>query len=167
MTSWFVTWKHYGTGKVTTMMIVMLHRGYGSSPRGGKVPIMSDLGRHTYAHLMAEQSPLTGLCPCGSCVAARRVAARRVPAQPTLVAKVPKGRRTIPQAVKVAVAARDGGCCQCVASSCHGFEGMCGSKDEPHYDHIVPWSKGGKDTVSNLQILCGPCNRRKGDDDIT
>jgi len=29
-------------------------------------------------------------------------------------------------------------------------------------DHIVPISKGGKHTASNLQITCMPCNRRKG-----
>jgi hypothetical protein len=76
------------------------------------------------------------------------------------------GRRAIPQTVKVAVAVRDGGKCRCVAVACHGW-GMCGSTEEPHYDHITAWSKGGTDTVDNLQILCGPCNRRKGADDIT
>jgi hypothetical protein len=28
-------------------------------------------------------------------------------------------------------------------------------------DHIDPWSKGGKTTVDNCQMLCKPCNRRK------
>jgi hypothetical protein len=80
----------------------------------------------------------------------------------------PRGssRRTIAQAVKVAVAARDNGRCQCVARRCHGHSGMCGSTVEPHFDHVIPWSKGGTDTVGNLQILCGPCNRRKGADNI-
>jgi hypothetical protein len=75
-------------------------------------------------------------------------------------------RKAIPQAVKVAVAARDGGRCQCRAGTC-GHRGICGSTKEPHYDHVIPWSKGGADTVENLQILCGPCNRRKGADNIT
>lgn len=29
-------------------------------------------------------------------------------------------------------------------------------------DHIVPWRKGGRTVPKNLQMLCRPCNRRKG-----
>ena len=30
-------------------------------------------------------------------------------------------------------------------------------------DHIVPRAKGGTDHLDNLQLLCGHCNRVKGD----
>jgi 5-methylcytosine-specific restriction endonuclease McrA len=66
-----------------------------------------------------------------------------------------RNTRSIPQDVKIAVAARDGGRCR-----------QCGSTTDLHFDHVIPWSKGGANTVANIQLLCGPCNRRKGADDI-
>ena len=62
-----------------------------------------------------------------------------------------RNSRVIPQDVKVAVAARDQG--RCV---------QCGSREDLHYDHKIPWSRGGANTVNNIQLLCGRCNRRKG-----
>jgi hypothetical protein len=66
-----------------------------------------------------------------------------------------RNSRVIPQDVKIAVSVRDQG--KCV---------LCGSTQDLHYDHKVPWSKGGANTVNNIQLLCGSCNRRKGADDI-
>lgn len=61
-------------------------------------------------------------------------------------------RRMIPSAVKLEVWKRDGG--KCV---------MCGSSENLHFDHIIPFSKGGaSDTVANVQLLCGRHNILKG-----
>ena len=38
----------------------------------------------------------------------------------------------------------------------------CGAQDDLSVDHIVPESKGGLLSLSNLQTLCRPCNSRKG-----
>jgi 5-methylcytosine-specific restriction endonuclease McrA len=43
---------------------------------------------------------------------------------------------------------------------------LCGTRLDraarPHVDHIVPVALGGKSDVSNLQLLCHPCNIGKG-----
>ena len=39
----------------------------------------------------------------------------------------------------------------------------CGSPFELELDHFVPFSRGGPCDLSNVRVLCGPCNRRKGD----
>jgi 5-methylcytosine-specific restriction endonuclease McrA len=66
-----------------------------------------------------------------------------------------RNTRVIAQDVKVAVAVRDQGQCR-----------QGGSNQDLHYDHVIPWSRGGANTVNNIQLLCGPCNRTKGADDI-
>jgi len=33
----------------------------------------------------------------------------------------------------------------------------------PRVDHITPWSKGGKTSTENYQMLCKDDNRRKSD----
>jgi 5-methylcytosine-specific restriction endonuclease McrA len=39
----------------------------------------------------------------------------------------------------------------------------CGSKKELTIDHIIPKSRGGKNSWSNLITCCLPCNLKKGD----
>lgn len=39
----------------------------------------------------------------------------------------------------------------------------CGDASEPlHCDHVLPFSKGGQSTLSNLVTACAPCNISKG-----
>jgi hypothetical protein len=69
---------------------------------------------------------------------------------PTRGAPGERNSRVIPQDVKIAVASRDQG--KCV---------QCGSAENLHYDHKIPYSRGGSNTVNNIQLLCGRCNRRR------
>ena len=43
---------------------------------------------------------------------------------------------------------------------------MCGNQkpfEDMRGDHKIPWSKGGKTTEDNLQMLCKDCNLNKTD----
>ena len=61
--------------------------------------------------------------------------------------------RLIPTQVKIDVWKRDKG--RCV---------KCGSNINLHYDHIIPFSKGGSSTTTaNIQLLCAKCNLKKND----
>jgi HNH endonuclease len=62
-------------------------------------------------------------------------------------------RRLIPTQVKLEVWKRDGG--RCVT---------CGAIDELHFDHVVPFSKGGTSvSPANVQLLCARHNLMKHD----
>ena len=60
--------------------------------------------------------------------------------------------RQIPGDVQRQVYERDGGKCT-----------QCGSLENLHFDHIIPFSKGGSSKVaSNIQLLCAKHNLKKG-----
>jgi hypothetical protein len=60
--------------------------------------------------------------------------------------------RGIPSFVKQQVWTRDEG--RCV---------LCGCAEDIHYDHDIPFSKGGANTVENIRLLCARCNLQKRD----
>jgi hypothetical protein len=62
-------------------------------------------------------------------------------------------RRIIPTAVKLEVWKRDKGRCQ-----------VCGASNELHFDHDLPFSKGGTSMkADNVRLLCARHNLSKGD----
>ena len=72
---------------------------------------------------------------------------------PTISAVRVEQTRVIPTAVKLEVWRRDEGKCR-----------MCGAKDNLHFDHIIPYSKGGTSTdAKNIQLLCVRHNLAKSD----
>ena len=75
-------------------------------------------------------------------------------AQPSLPAETELvHRRLIPSEVKKEVWKRDKG--RCV---------ICGRNDQLHFDHDLPWSKGGASiTVQNVRLLCARHNLQKSD----
>lgn len=60
-------------------------------------------------------------------------------------------RGNIPDDIKQFVWQRDSGRCR-----------HCGAATELQFDHLIPVAMGGSSEPENLQLLCGPCNRRKG-----
>lgn len=63
--------------------------------------------------------------------------------------------RNIPRSVQFRVLKRDNQIC-----------GLCGNSvldADVHFDHIIPWSKGGASEESNIRLLCSRCNRKRGD----
>jgi hypothetical protein len=65
----------------------------------------------------------------------------------------PEDDRLIPSWVKLEVWKRDKGCCV-----------ECGATSGLHFDHIIPYSKGGSSKEpANIQILCGRHNLAKHD----
>lgn len=64
--------------------------------------------------------------------------------------KLNRRSRHIPRWIRKIVWKRDEGICV-----------ECESNENLEFDHIIPFSKGGANSVSNIQILCRKCNRKK------
>ena len=58
----------------------------------------------------------------------------------------------IPEEIRLAVWRRDDG--KCV---------KCGTRENLEYGHIIPTSKGGSNSVRNIELLCKKCNTKKRD----
>jgi len=65
-------------------------------------------------------------------------------------AKINGKTRHITKKIKKKVWDRDNGRCA-----------VCGSSEDLEFDHIIPYSKGGANSIDNLQILCSRCNKKK------
>ncbi len=59
-------------------------------------------------------------------------------------------KRYISSATRKAVFWRDRGRCR-----------ACGGRKRLEYDHVKPFSRGGSNHASNIQLLCRRCNRSK------
>lgn len=75
-------------------------------------------------------------------------------------------RCSIPNWVKRAVKYRDRGKCVCCGND---VSGVLDVEDEnsAHYDHIVSLKNGGLNDVSNIQLMCRPCNLKKSAESFT
>ena len=72
------------------------------------------------------------------------------------ISKKHKTPREPSSRLKVQVLMRDGNRCRLCGVECNdGLHNI-------HFDHIIPWSKGGETTLENLQVLCSDCNLAKG-----
>ena len=107
--------------------------------------------RYPYNGDIYHKEQLVGSCVNGE----RQVFGISEKVEPIHAEMVQKGRDPSLR-LRFTVLARDNfTCCFCGASP---------RKDPAvtlHIDHIVPWSKGGKTSLSNLQTLCSKCNLGK------
>jgi 5-methylcytosine-specific restriction endonuclease McrA len=78
--------------------------------------------------------------------------------------------RTIPTELKDKIWRRDQGMCQANwridPSLDKNMGDVCGDNEDLEFDHIVPFSRGGKTTYRNLQLLCKKHNRMKSDREL-
>jgi 5-methylcytosine-specific restriction endonuclease McrA len=97
--------------------------------------------------LLALSGRAAALLLVGSVAAVWWLLRRRRPGQVRRVRR----RKVWSDAERQEIMARSDGACV-----------FCGSQDQLEIDHIIPFSRGGACSVDNAQILCRPCNARKG-----
>ncbi|MBB6097915.1 stress response protein SCP2 [Deinobacterium chartae] len=76
----------------------------------------------------------------------------RIDRRQLLSTQTERPSRHIPHDVRIAVFQRDSGKCT-----------HCGAEEYLEFDHIIPHSRGGANTVNNVQLLCRRCNLAKSD----
>jgi hypothetical protein len=70
-----------------------------------------------------------------------------------------KIREPLPPGLRMQVWNKSKGRCQHCGRT--DAQAMAATGEHLQNDHIRPFSRGGAGTLENLQLLCGPCNRRK------
>ena len=61
--------------------------------------------------------------------------------------------RNIPRTIQFRVLKRDNQICRRCSQPVLA--------EDIHFDHVIPWSKGGPTEETNIQLLCGKCNQEK------
>jgi HNH endonuclease len=90
----------------------------------------------------------------------RRAGRDAIPPGTGMPAGETRVRQPLPREVKAAVWLRDGG--RCAHCGVTDADATARTGVHLHYDHIVPFSRNGADTVNNIQLLCEDCNLSKG-----
>jgi len=102
-----------------------------------------------YIRALRDSHPLPKVTP-KPMIESKDVILVDVSTMPSVEKERPR-REAIPRIIQREVWQRDGG--RCVE---------CGTREMLCFDHIVPFSRGGSNTVRNVQLLCEHCNLSKG-----